>query len=305
MRNNVSKLFSSDDYANAKNSASYLLGESILKSDDWAAYYLALSASALGDYYLADEILRYFLFARPDLKVTTTEIKSNELRRKLCKPQKFKFFDGIEPYEYKPSEYEPLSFDDDFAKNAFKMISLRGTMGYMKTDKKAAFFELLKRISSSFTLINKPISVYLIKDGDTFLKVFEKVVKPPKGSDIFIWKGAAAGFYTDPKSYILFVDYKYLERDIVKTVGCMAHELMHFEQNSTGLRRIFSLLPLSTSGFREKESLLFNERVTDLQVISRGFGYELHCDRRDLGMYCLTNFDQYDVLKIMDAGSRQ
>jgi hypothetical protein len=60
-------------------------------------------------------------------------------------------------------------------------------------------------------------------------------------------------------------------------------------------------VPVQKSGFKEKESKILNERVTDL---AKGYGYELHCDRRDLGMHCITNFDQYDVLKIIDAGSQ-
>jgi hypothetical protein len=305
LKNNVSDLFNSHNYANAKNLASYFLGESIYKPEDWTFFYLAQSASALGDYYMADEIFRYYLHARPEFKMTTiSEIKRNAMRRRLCEPPKMRFYNGVDRYFYKELEYEPLTYDENFAKNAFAMVSRRGTMNYFASDKKAAFFELLKRLSFSFSAIKKPIDVYLVKGSDDFQKVFDKVIKPLDAKAAFTWKGAAVGFYTDPTTYILFADYKYIEKDVVKTAGCMAHELMHFEQNNTGLHKIFLALPIQKSGFKEKESKILNERVTDLQVIAKGYGYELHCDRRDLGMHCITNFDQYDVLKIIDAGSQ-
>jgi len=306
MRNNIREQFTQGNYANAKNIASYFAGEAILGAADWGLYYLAQAASALGDYYIADEIFRYFLCCKPDFAPTAGELERNAARRRLCKPPQIAFFDGLTPYTFPVLDYEPLVYDDGFPRDAFRMLSLRGTAAYHRADKKAAFFELIRRLAYSFPAIEKPIAAYLIPSTAVFDDVFEKTIKPFSAYAAWVWTEnmAAVGFYDDPSRHTLFFDAQFVERNIVKNVGTITHELAHLEQNDSKLRERFHSPPLADSGFKQTENKILNERLTDLQVIAKGYGYELHCDRRNVPLHCITNFDQADVLKMIDAASR-
>ncbi len=134
---------------------------------------------------------------------------------------------------------------------------------------------ILQNLVSVFFNINKNINVFITENEEDYKTIaltelgYLNKVEVPIYTD---W--IACGFYERPGIHCLVFKKEYISNDDDELTGLCAHELAHFE--------LYDTLTVQNTLYRyEADDInLFREWTTDMQVIQRGFAYELFKERR-------------------------
>jgi hypothetical protein len=135
---------------------------------------------------------------------------------------------------------------------------------------------ILENLAYVFNRLDKPIHAFVVGGEDEYKRLCaekfgqsETRIYPYEGWD-------AIGIYENPDfHYLLFKNKTVESRTYLPLTGLCAHEIAHLELTDIGIREHFHKFESFTD-----ENTFFNERLTDLYVISKGFGYELYAGRR-------------------------
>ena len=138
--------------------------------------------------------------------------------------------------------------------------------------------QILSRLLPVFDRIKKNIYVFVADDEAAYKQICREEFDQAE-SAMYPWLGwAAVGLYNSADSHHLIFKRSTLREEVTAALtGLCAHELAHLELTDTKMRKNFQ-----TFAQFSEENQFFNERLTDLYVISKGFAYELFCARRAL-----------------------
>ena len=137
--------------------------------------------------------------------------------------------------------------------------------------------KIIKSLVPVFNRIKKDLYVYVVNDEEEYHNVLSEKFDMPSSKVTIAYKDfRSVGLYENPAFHLLIFKRVDLEK-CTKTqiIGMCAHEIAHLELHDTEMRAAFNKF----SGFT-KENTFFNERLTDLYVLSKGFAYELYEERK-------------------------
>jgi hypothetical protein len=167
-------------------------------------------------------------------------------------------------------------------------------------EKKAAFQPVLVECSDEwlrgilvnltyvFSRLKKTIYAFVVENEEEYKSICHEELDQHDESQISQWEGwEAIGIYDNPNIHHLIFKKRALKTNS-GFVGMCAHEIAHLELDDSGIRKSFRTFQNFT-----EENRLFNERLTDLYVISKGFGYELYCERKpNVGLNLLMSMEE-------------
>jgi hypothetical protein len=138
--------------------------------------------------------------------------------------------------------------------------------------------DTLLRLVKVFHNLKRNITAFVGDSESEYKRVWNDYFGTPFDGNCGWGTFYAVGVYKKPGENVLFFTQQSTRCSEVEFLGLCAHEIAHLEQYDVGIRD-----NLTKISHMEKENSFFNERFTDLYVISRGFGYELACDRKSAG----------------------
>lgn len=133
---------------------------------------------------------------------------------------------------------------------------------------------ILENLVSVFFKINKNVNVFTVENEGEFKNLALEKLGFHQKSEIptyIDWR--ACGFYKRPEVHCLVFKKEYIPDDDDALIGLCAHELAHFELYDT------ETVQNTLHGFETSNIFLFREWTTDMQVMQRGFAYELFRSR--------------------------
>lgn len=136
---------------------------------------------------------------------------------------------------------------------------------------------IMENLVSVFFNINKNINAFIIENEEEYKALALEKLGYANEREIYPYEGwGACGFYERPGIHCLvFKRAAISDNDDVLT-GLCAHELAHFELYDT------EVVQKTLHSYESSDIYLFREWTTDIQVIQRGFAYELFMSRKNL-----------------------
>lgn len=158
---------------------------------------------------------------------------------------------------------------------------------------------ILKNLVSVFFNIKKNINAFVVENEEEYKTL--AVTKLGYNNELNIYPYAgwdASGFYERPGVHCLVFKRAAIPDNDDALAGLCAHELAHFELYDT------ETVQKTLHNYESGDIYLFREWTTDIQVIQRGFAYELFLSRQhhsDSESRIFTSKDiEYLVQKIAD-----
>lgn len=135
--------------------------------------------------------------------------------------------------------------------------------------------KLLENLVSVFFNIKKNINVFIVENEEEYKTLAVTKLGYVNEANIHPYVGwAACGFYERPGVHCLVFKKSEISDNDDALTGLCAHELAHFELYDT------ETIQKTLHGYENVDIYLFREWITDIQVIQRGFAYELFMDRK-------------------------
>ncbi|MBD5548124.1 MAG: hypothetical protein HDQ97_12105 [Lachnospiraceae bacterium] len=158
---------------------------------------------------------------------------------------------------------------------------------------------ILQNLVSVFFNINKNINAFIVENEEEYKTLAVSKLGYVNEMDINPYSGwNACGFYERPCVHCLVFKRSAISDNDDALAGLCAHELAHFELYDT------QTVQKTLHNYERGDIYLFREWTTDIQVIQRGFAFELFMSRKhypDSETRILTSKDiEYLVQKIAD-----
>lgn len=135
---------------------------------------------------------------------------------------------------------------------------------------------ILGNLVSVFFNIKKNINAFIVENEEEFKTLALTKLGYSSEAEIPLYKNwAACGFYERPEVHCLVFKKEYISDDDDILTGLCAHELAHFELYDT------ETVQNTLHSYEQGDIYLFREWTTDIQVIQRGFAYELFRSREE------------------------
>lgn len=133
---------------------------------------------------------------------------------------------------------------------------------------------ILGNLASVFFQISKNINAFIVENEEEFKTLALTKLGYSSETEIPSYHNwSAVGLYKRPGVHCLVFKKEYISDDDDVLTGLCAHELAHFELYDT------EMVQKTLHGHEASDIYLFREWTTDIQVIQRGFAYELFRSR--------------------------
>lgn len=158
---------------------------------------------------------------------------------------------------------------------------------------------ILKNLVSVFFNIKKNINAFIVENKEEYKTLAVTKLGYVNEANIHPYAGwDACGFYERPDVHCLVFKRSAISDNDDALTGLCAHELAHFELYDT------ETVQKTLHNYESSDIYLFREWTTDIQVMQRGFAYELYMSRKHFPYTetrVLTSVDiEYLVQKIAD-----
>lgn len=135
--------------------------------------------------------------------------------------------------------------------------------------------KILENLVSVFFNIKKNINAFIVENEEEYKTLAVTKLGYVNEANIHPYVGwAACGFYERPGVHCLVFKKSEISDNDDALTGLCAHELAHFELYDA------ETVQKTLHNYESSDIYLFREWTTDIQVIQRGFAYELYMSRK-------------------------
>lgn len=184
-------------------------------------------------------------------------------------------FLGAELYLNELKQYNP-DWYPEIVTDEFEHLAIRRQRKFVEVEcDDQRLKKILENLVSVFFNIDKNINAFIVENEEEYKTLALTKLGYANEVDIYPFSGwDACGFYERPDVHCLVFKRLAISDDDDALTGLCAHELAHFELYDT------ETVQKTLHNYESSDIYLFREWTTDIQVIQRGFAYELFMSRK-------------------------